>query len=159
LGKKVVGLVFIFLVLFCIGGPIKGVESYEKVIQQEVIQPETKAFATGAEEYLLLKQNMEASTANVLMGKASWYGPGFDGKTTASGQVYDQNALTAAHKELAFGTKVRVTNLSNGESVLVTINDRGPYVAGRHLDLSRAAAERVGMVEQGVANVKMEILQ
>jgi rare lipoprotein A len=59
---------------------------------------------------------------------------------------------------LAFGTKVRVTNLSNGKSVLVTINDRGPYVAGRHLDLSRAAAEQVDMVEQGVAEVKMEVI-
>ncbi|HHW01890.1 MAG TPA: septal ring lytic transglycosylase RlpA family protein [Thermoanaerobacterales bacterium] len=153
LGKKIAGLVFALLVFFCIGGPIKGVERYE-----EVFQPETKNFADRAEEYFPVKQNIKTATVDVLVGKASWYGPEFDGRLTASGEVYNQSALTAAHRELEFGTKVRVTNLSNGKSVLVTINDRGPYVAGRHLDLSRAAAEQVDMVEQGVVEVKMEVI-
>lgn len=153
MGKKIAGLVFALLVFFCIGGPIKGVERYE-----EVFQPETKNFADRAEEYFPVKQNIKTATVDVLVGKASWYGPEFDGRLTASGEVYNQSALTAAHRELEFGTKVRVTNLSNGKSVLVTINDRGPYVAGRHLDLSRAAAEQVDMVEQGVVEVKMEVI-
>jgi rare lipoprotein A (peptidoglycan hydrolase) len=76
---------------------------------------------------------------------ASWYGPGFDGKKTASGEVYDQNKMTAASKELPFGTKLAVKNLRNGRSCVVVINDRGPYVRGRGIDLSREAARRIGM--------------
>jgi rare lipoprotein A (peptidoglycan hydrolase) len=76
---------------------------------------------------------------------ASWYGPGFDGKKTASGEVYDQNKMTAANKELPFGTKLAVKNLRNGRSCVVVINDRGPYVRGRGIDLSREAARRIGM--------------
>ncbi|CAN5505502.1 hypothetical protein BH10CYA1_BH10CYA1_40080 [soil metagenome] len=76
---------------------------------------------------------------------ASWYGPGFHGKKTASGEVYDQNKMTAANKELPFGTKLSVKNLTNGRSCVVVINDRGPYVRGRGIDLSREAAKRIGM--------------
>ena len=76
---------------------------------------------------------------------ASWYGPGFHGKKTASGEIYDQNKLTAANKELPFGTKLSVKNLTNGRSCVVVINDRGPYVRGRGIDLSREAAKRIGM--------------
>ena len=94
----------------------------------------------------------------VFIGKASWYGPNFHGKLTASGEIFDQNALTAAHRELPFGTKVLVTNLKNGKSTVVTINDRGPYVKGRHIDLSKAAAKKLGMIEAGVVDVMMEIL-
>lgn len=72
-------------------------------------------------------------------GLASWYGPGFHGKRTASGAIFNQNALTAAHKSLPFGSKVKVTNLSNKKSVVVTINDRGPFKAGRIIDLSKKA--------------------
>ncbi len=82
---------------------------------------------------------------------ASWYGPGFDGKKTASGEVYDQNRMTAANKELPFGTKLAVKNLKNGRSCVVVINDRGPYVRGRGIDLSREAARRIGM--DGIAPV------
>ena len=90
--------------------------------------------------------------------KASWYGPGFHGRLTANGEIFDENALTAAHRELPFGTKVLITNLNNGKSVLVTINDRGPYIKGRHIDLSRAAAREVGMIDAGVTDVTMEIV-
>ena len=90
------------------------------------------------------------------IGHASWYGPGFHGKKTASGEVYDQNAMTAAHKTLPFGTNLRVTNTANGRSVVVRVNDRGPFVAGRDLDLSRAAAQQLGF--DGVATVRIEQL-
>lgn len=83
---------------------------------------------------------------------ASWYGPGFHGRKTASGAIFDQNKMTAASKTLPFGTKLAVTNLHNGRSCQVVINDRGPYVAGRGIDLSREAARRIGM--DGIARVK-----
>ncbi len=91
-------------------------------------------------------------------GMASWYGPGFHGRLTANGERYNQNGLTAAHKTLPFGTQVRVTNLNNGRSVIVRINDRGPFVRGRVIDLSRGAASVIGLVNSGVAPVQLEIL-
>ena len=89
---------------------------------------------------------------------ASWYGPGFHGRRTANGEVYNQNALTAAHRSLPFGTKVRVTNVNTGSSVIVRINDRGPFSGGRVIDLSAAAARVIGMLRSGVAPVRIEIL-
>lgn len=94
----------------------------------------------------------------VLRGEASWYGPNFAGRATANGETYDPGDLTAAHKTLPFGTEVRVTNRSNGRSVVVRINDRGPYAGGRVLDVSAAAAERLGMKGSGVAPVTIEVL-
>lgn len=88
--------------------------------------------------------------------KASWYGPRFHGKLTANGEIYDQMALTAAHKSLKFGTLLKITNTRNGKSVVVRINDRGPYIAGRQLDLSKGAAIELGLLEKGVAKVKVE---
>lgn len=90
------------------------------------------------------------------MMKASWYGPRFHGKLTANGEIYDQMALTAAHKSLRFGTLLKITNMRNGKSVVVRINDRGPYIAGRQLDLSKGAAIELGLLEKGVAKVKVE---
>ena len=87
--------------------------------------------------------------------KASWYGPRFHGKFTANGEVYDQMALTAAHKSLSFGTLLKITNPKNGKSVIVRINDRGPYIEGRELDLSKGAAIELGILEKGVARVKV----
>lgn len=91
-------------------------------------------------------------------GWASWYGPGFHGNRSASGERYNQNALTAAHRSLPFGTRVRVTNLNNGVSVIVRINDRGPFIRGRVIDLSAAAARMLGMMSSGVAPVSIEVL-
>lgn len=93
-----------------------------------------------------------------LSGWASWYGPGFHGNRSASGEIYNQNALTAAHRSLPFGTKVRVINTRTGSSVVVRINDRGPYVGGRIIDLSAAAARIVGVMKTGVAPVRVEVL-
>lgn len=89
-------------------------------------------------------------------GEASWYGAQHHGKKTASGAIFDQAALTAAHPSLPFGTRVKVTHLANGRSVEVEINDRGPFVGNRIVDLSRAAAEALGMLGSGTATVRLE---
>jgi rare lipoprotein A len=99
-----------------------------------------------------------SSSKHALRGQASWYGPGFHGKKTASGDIYDQMKLTAAHKTLPLGSRARVTNVKNGNSVEVEINDRGPFVEGRILDLSQAAAKALGFVESGTALVRVELL-
>jgi rare lipoprotein A (peptidoglycan hydrolase) len=93
------------------------------------------------------------------VGEASYYGPGFHGRKTASGDVFDQNALTAAHPTFPLGTQVLVTNLTNGQSVWVTITDRGPYARGRDIDLSKAAARHIGVTRRiGVAPVQIDAL-
>ncbi|HLM41099.1 MAG TPA: septal ring lytic transglycosylase RlpA family protein [Microvirga sp.] len=89
----------------------------------------------------------------VQSGRASWYGPGFHGRRTASGETFNANALTAAHRTLPFGTRVRVMNKSTGRSVVVRINDRGPYAHGRVIDLSRASAQAIGI--SGVGSVEL----
>jgi len=94
--------------------------------------------------------------ASVYFGQASWYGPGFYGNRTANGEVYRPGRMTAAHRYLPFGTRVRVTNRYNGRSAIVRINDRGPYVGGRVIDLSDTAANVLGV--DGVASVKLEVL-
>lgn len=91
-----------------------------------------------------------------VVGMASWYGPGFHGKQTASGRRYDMHAMTAAHTTLPFGTRVRVTNLDNGRSVVLTINDRGPFAKGRILDVSKRAAERLGFIVKGKTKVRVQ---
>ncbi len=93
-----------------------------------------------------------------ITGTASWYGPGFHGRTTANGESYDMYAMTAAHKTLKFGTKVKVTNNENGKSVLVRINDRGPYIGGRVIDLSKSAANAIDMIRPGTAKVTIEVV-
>ncbi|WP_082757846.1 septal ring lytic transglycosylase RlpA family protein [Candidatus Desulfofervidus auxilii] len=91
-------------------------------------------------------------------GIASWYGPGFHGQRTASGEVYNMYKYTAAHKTLPLGTYVRVINLENGKTVIVRINDRGPFKKGRIIDLSYAAAKKIGMIASGTARVKLDII-
>lgn len=91
-------------------------------------------------------------------GIASWYGPGFHGRPTASGAIYDQNELTAAHQTLPLGTRVMVTNLDNGRSTEVIVNDRGPFAKGRILDLSYAAARTLGMIGPGTISVRIEVI-
>lgn len=91
-------------------------------------------------------------------GEASYYADKFIGRTTASGERYDPEAMTAAHRSLPFGTRVRVTRLSNGRSVVVRINDRGPFVRGRIIDVSHAAARKLDMMREGVVPVTVEVL-
>lgn len=91
-------------------------------------------------------------------GIASWYGPNFHGKKTSNGESYNMNAMTAAHKTLPMNTMVKVSNLKNGKSTVVRINDRGPFVAGRIIDLSKAAANDISMIAAGTAPVRLEVL-
>jgi rare lipoprotein A len=99
-----------------------------------------------------------AGVLKSLQGWASWYGPAFEGRYSANGEVFDSRSMTAAHLTLPFGTQVRVTNLDNGRSVVLRINDRGPYVSGRVLDVSQAAAYALGMIHSGVAPVRVDVL-
>ena len=92
-------------------------------------------------------------------GRASWYGPGFHGKRTSNGETFDMHALTAAHRTLPMSSYARVTNLANGKSIVVRINDRGPFHSNRVMDLSKGAATKLGFLRQGSANVKIEALQ
>ncbi|NPA59181.1 MAG: septal ring lytic transglycosylase RlpA family protein [Epsilonproteobacteria bacterium] len=98
------------------------------------------------------------SVGDIFRGRASWYGPKFHGKLTSNGEIYDMYAKTAAHKTLPMNTMVKVTNLSNGLSTVVRINDRGPFVQTRIIDLSKTAAKEVGLIADGTAPVKLEIL-
>lgn len=112
----------------------------------------------GYDKGYLAGLNAQREVIITKSGVASWYGPGFHGRRASDGSTYDQNAMTAAHRTLPFGTKVRVTNLKNGLSVLVTITDRGPYVGNRVIDMSRGSAERLGMVHDGLAKVELRVV-
>lgn len=113
-------------------------------------------FFTGCGENQA-QSNEEASFQQE--GKASYYGPGFHGETTASGETFDQNELVAAHPELPFDTVVEVTNLNNDEKVEVRINDRGPYKPGRIIDLSKEAARQIDSIDDGVVPVQIEVIE
>lgn len=102
--------------------------------------------------------NRADSVVKTQVGTASWYGPRFHGRRTANGEIFNQRALTAAHRKLPLGTVVRVTSLDTGRSVTVRINDRGPYIDGRIIDLSHAAARRLGIVRQGVGRVRVQVV-
>lgn len=93
------------------------------------------------------------------VGIASWYGPGFDGNHTANGEIYDMNGISAAHKTLPFDTVVRVVELSTGRSIVVRINDRGPFIEGRIIDLSKGAAAELGIIQKGITKVGLRIVR
>ncbi len=112
--------------------------------------------ASQAEASSKTKQNRLFTVAHSQTGKASWYGPGFHGRRTASGERFNQNVMTAAHRRLPFGTRVRVTSRQNGRSVVVRINDRGPFISGRIIDLSRASAHSLGLA--GLSSVTLTVL-
>ncbi len=107
----------------------------------------------------LPKLNPLPSVVRVMTGEASWYGPGFYGNRTASGEIYRPGTMTAAHRTLPFGTKVRVTNLWNGRTAVIRINDRGPFIAHRVIDLGHGAASHLGLTASGIAQVKLEVLR
>ena len=104
---------------------------------------------------LTVSKPLHAAPAGSPLTLASWYGPGFNGHRTSNGEIFNPYELTAASRTLPLGTYARVTNLNNGKSVVVRVNDRGPYVRGRGIDLSHAAAARVGLVHQGVGRVRV----
>lgn len=97
-------------------------------------------------------------TGKTFTGKASYYANKFHGRKTSSGEIFDMNGMTAAHRTLPFGTMLKVTNLRNNQSVVVKVNDRGPFKAGRILDLSLGAAKKISMLGEGVAKVKLEVV-
>lgn len=155
MGKKIAGLVIAFLVFFCFEGPISGGHGAEKEVLKKSILTEQQLKEITKVEV----RDVDVKKTNTTMEAiASWYGPGFHGRLTANGEIFDQNALTAAHKELPFGTKLKITNLMNGKSTIVKINDRGPFIEGRQLDLSKAAAKEIDMILDGVIKVNMEII-
>ena len=118
------------------------------------------ALGTGAVSLsapVSLAQEMVA-VVQTASGVASWYGGKFHGRRTASGETYNQHAMTAAHRTLPFGTEVVVTNEATGKSVVVRINDRGPFTGGRVIDLSHKAASQIGMINSGTARVTLEVI-
>ena len=122
--------------------------------QRKVTLAIASLFISGSASFfptIVNAEPVETSVRVVQSGRASWYGPGFHGRRTASGETFNTNALTAAHRTLPFGTKVRVVNKHTGKSVIVRINDRGPYAHGRVIDLSKASAQAIGL--SGVASV------
>ena len=117
--------------------------------------------AVLTEEFVPVTEHSKENTSSIRYldrgtMKASWYGPRFHGKTTANGEIYDQTAFTAAHKSLRFGTILKVTNPKNKKSIIVRINDRGPYIPGRQLDLSKTAAEELDVIKNGVKWLRVE---
>jgi len=105
------------------------------------------------------KLKVVPEVVKVITGEASWYGPGFYGNLTANGEVYKRGTMTAAHRTLPFGTKVRVTNLWNGRTAVIRINDRGPFIDHRVIDLGHGAASDLGLTASGIAQVKLEVLR
>ena len=108
--------------------------------------------------FLLALSSLSFASVYKSNAKASYYAEKFHGRKTANGEIFNMNAMTCAHKTLPFGTVLRVTNLGNNKSVDVRVNDRGPFVKGRELDLSKEAAKKIGMIKNGTANVRIEIL-
>lgn len=133
----------------------KKIDSIEELTKTvDVTVPTEQKTKTQAKDIV----NKSKKSLQTKYGSASFYGPGFHGRKTASGEVFNQNALTAAHRTLPFGTKLRVTCTTTGRSTIVKVNDRGPYHGNRILDLSVGAAKAIGMIEKGVTNVKYEVL-
>lgn len=122
------------------------------------VEVENDTIGEGAETIDKELEEIVEKSVEVATGIVSWYGDKFHGRKTASGKIYDKNELTAAHKTLPFGTKVRVTNIKNGKSVVVEINDRGPFIKSRVLDLSKAAFSEIGKTSSGVMQVEYEVL-
>ncbi len=114
--------------------------------------------STAAILFLLLPLSSFSDELYPQYGNASWYGKYLHGKKTASGERFDQHSFTGAHRSLPFGTLVRVINLRNGKEVVITVNDRGPFIRGRIIDISRAAAGSIGILSRGVTRVRVEIV-
>ena len=128
--------------------------TYHKPGSKSYVHPTMRPYVVGGVRYY----PTVVSVGDEFRGRASWYGPKFHGKLTSNGERYDMHGMTAAHKTLPMNTIVRVTNLNNGLSAVVRINDRGPFVANRIIDLSNAAAKKIDLISKGTAPVKLEVL-
>jgi len=115
--------------------------------------------ASSAEAPLVARQAEPVKPIRVWTGKASWYGPGFHGRVTANGEIYDQEGPTAAHRTLPLGSIVRLVDIRTGRARVVRINDRGPYIEGREIDVSRGIAEELGFEERGLERLRIELLE
>ena len=115
--------------------------------------------APAMEAPLVAHLNQPIKPIKTWVGNASWYGPGFNGRKTANGEIFDSEALTAAHPHLPFGSLVRVVNARTGKFELVRINDRGPYQEGREIDVSYRVARRIGLIHSGVNQLRLELLE
>lgn len=147
--RSLTKIIFIFVLIALVGFTLV-------VNDEKVTEPAANEVTASAENETVSADRSLVDYVEMGTMKASWYGPGFHGQKTANGEQYDQMSFTAAHKTLKFGTLLKITNLRNKKSVVVRINDRGPYIAGRDLDLSKAAALALGMVKRGVAKIKVE---
>lgn len=134
---------------------IESKKTEKKTAKNEKFIPSTSYVVKGKKYYTLSSKDAKDFTQ---IGLASWYGPGFHGKKTANGEIYNQNSLTGAHKTLPLSSKVKVTNIENNKSLIITINDRGPYHGNRILDLSKKAAEILGVLKKGTSKIKLEVL-
>jgi rare lipoprotein A len=143
------------LSLFISASPFNAFASQNGAITQSSSQ-KNSSFRKAAIELTAAKPQDNGNRFMVAVGKASYYTNRFHGQTTANGETCDMKEFTAAHRTLPFGTIVRVTNLNNGKMVFVKINDRGPYIKNRIIDLSKAAAKQLDLVESGVGRVKIE---
>ena len=148
--KRLIGA--LLLILLCAGcGAQKRVVFIPKSSRKPVSSACKYTYTVNGKKYCVRR----SYKGFVQVGIASWYGPGFHGSRTASGEIYNMYKLTAAHKTLPLGTYVKVINLENRKSVIVKVNDRGPFVKGRIIDLSYAAAKKIGMLRKGTAKVKI----
>ena len=148
------------IILSCVASP-RYASNPDRISAKSKVKKTTKSTSKS-----LSNNNRRYSSNNnskirgdIITGVSSWYGPNFHGKLTANGEVFDQYGVTAAHKTLPLGTVVRVTNLDNSKSVILRINDRGPYVGDRVLDCSYGAATKLEFMEQGTANVEIKIIE
>lgn len=130
---------------------ISSAPSYVQGLSKEMTLDTSK---WGLERNLTIQQTLAYASTGV----ASWYGPGFYGNRTANGEIYQPGTFTIAHRSLPFGTRVRVTNLNNGRSAIARVNDRGPYVGGRIVDLGQGIASHLGVTSSGLADVRLEVL-
>ena len=148
--KSLTKVFIIFVMVILVGFTIVANENSKASVDQ----PENEVVPVNDADNSINQSVLSYTDKGTMI--ASWYGPKFHGKLTANGEVYDQMAFTAASKKLKFGTLLKITNLRNNKSVIVRINDRGPYVRGRNLDLSKASALALGMMHRGVVKVKVE---
>lgn len=159
-----IGILLTLLIFLVFSGYVaseeKAAQEVKKVAEKVKRKAEASEKAEGSQDLVkdkvTVKEGDEGQPIVEQVGEASFYGPGFHGKKTAAGEKFDQNDRTAAHPTLPLGTEATVTNLETGASVDVKINDRGPYVKGRDIDLSKGAAQELGMTKDGVAPVKIE---
>jgi len=154
---------FTFVIFICVALPLfQGCSLLPGTAEMSVVattpNPAQPPVSQPEQAQAPTKENSISKPKLAQVGKASWYGAKFDGKKTASGDLYDQTEFTAAHSSLPFGTKVKVTNLANGKSVEVEITDRGPHAENRIIDLSHAAARALDMKEKGTTKVRVEPL-